>query len=431
MTMYKHLICSLLAFIAATVLSTSPLSAEQEYLLQPGDQLTVSISGLLDSTATATVQADGRVIFPHFGDFQAMGKSREELQRIIGLASIGKIISFYTPVGDRFEIALTGDDVFLDVSGYRPIYVTGDVGQSGEIKYFPGITLRMAVAGAGGLSGTGGVSDSAMLRAPDLRSRWETLTIDHANAVASLWRVNAALANDPDLEFPEATSVYIDEASFEELLADARREVTQLLQEKNRRKSHLDTRFETLEQRIELLSRALENQRHALAIEEEDLARMEQLGERGLTSRAGISNARQALLGVSTSVLDVEGRLAQLILDRDELLQEIDTTQLQFEQPLLSERASIVPSLWSFRSRINAAREALLLNGVAVQVAGQEEEPDITYKVARREGGTSFVFRAELDTLLSPGDVLNVEVIYPDRTMQQSAEEGVPRQTTQ
>ncbi|MEM9574970.1 MAG: polysaccharide biosynthesis/export family protein, partial [Pseudomonadota bacterium] len=59
---------------------------------------------------------------------------------------------------------LRDPDVSVEVANYRTIFVMGEVGSAGQYSYRPGMTVQMAVAGAGGFSSRANQSNADITR---------------------------------------------------------------------------------------------------------------------------------------------------------------------------------------------------------------------------------------------------------------------------
>lgn len=129
----------------------------QEYRIGPGDKLNITVFGHPDLTVEATVDGAGRISMPLIGAIQANSKT-------------------ITQVREEIAAALNKDYIIdprvnVEVINFRPFYILGDVNKPGSYPYIEGMTVRMAVAIAGGFK----------FRAEDLWGQNETVTVFHIN----------------------------------------------------------------------------------------------------------------------------------------------------------------------------------------------------------------------------------------------------------
>ncbi len=126
-----------LAFAAAP----SPAAAEErqdEYRIGAGDTLDITVFGHDDLSSEVLVDGSARISLPLLGQVDAGGKTIAELQAQV------------TEVLDRDFIV--EPRVSIEVTNYRPFYILGQVNKPGSYSYVEGMTVRMAVALAGGFT---------------------------------------------------------------------------------------------------------------------------------------------------------------------------------------------------------------------------------------------------------------------------------------
>lgn len=111
-------------------------SQSRVYRLGVGDKLKVSVFGEENLSGQFEVNAVGQISMPLIGEIQAKGLALHELR-----ASIA------TRLADGY---LKNPKVTVEMTNYRPIFVHGEVKNGGEFPYKAGLSLRDAVAMAGG-----------------------------------------------------------------------------------------------------------------------------------------------------------------------------------------------------------------------------------------------------------------------------------------
>lgn len=136
-----------LAFVATFIVACAaykPLdpafhkALSEPYRLDSGDVLRVTVFGQDDLTNTYSVDKGGHMSLPLVGSVAARGATPKELE--------GRIAS-------RLKKGfLRNPDVSVEVATYRPFFILGEVGASGQYVYVPGMTVQNAIAIAGGFS---------------------------------------------------------------------------------------------------------------------------------------------------------------------------------------------------------------------------------------------------------------------------------------
>ena len=122
----------------------------QQYTLDSGDILRVTVFDQTNLTNTYAVDKAGYIAFPLIGSVAARGKTTKQVEA--RLAS-----------GLR-QGFLRDPDVSVEVATYRPIFLLGEVGTAGQYTYFPGMTVQNAIAVAGGFSARAEQSDVDITR---------------------------------------------------------------------------------------------------------------------------------------------------------------------------------------------------------------------------------------------------------------------------
>ncbi len=113
--------------------------ATGDYHLGAGDQLKITTFGEPALTGEIRVDDAGHIALPLAGDVAASGKTPTELGA--GIADLLKRSKLYRD-----------PKVSVEVIGYRPIFILGEVAKPGQYPYEPGMTALTAVAIAGGFT---------------------------------------------------------------------------------------------------------------------------------------------------------------------------------------------------------------------------------------------------------------------------------------
>lgn len=144
---------NILIALLTLVLSVVSVSAQGNYLLKPGDTLSVEVLEDPQLNRSVLVLPDGSINFPFAGSIPAAGRSVTDVQRAIA-----------SRISDNFASPPT---VFVTVSAVQPaapptgaevpddtinIFFTGEVGSPGVVPVAPGTTFLQAFALNGGLT---------------------------------------------------------------------------------------------------------------------------------------------------------------------------------------------------------------------------------------------------------------------------------------
>jgi polysaccharide biosynthesis/export protein len=116
-------------------------SMDAPYRLASGDRLRVIVFGQENLTNSFSVDGSGNIAMPLIGIVHAQGLTSAELAGSVEARLRGGY--------------LREPKVSVEVEAYRPFFVLGEVGASGQYPYINGMTAQTAVAVAGGFSPRG------------------------------------------------------------------------------------------------------------------------------------------------------------------------------------------------------------------------------------------------------------------------------------
>jgi len=124
--------------VAATNPQATATPRLSDYVLGPGDRVHIIVYGKADLTATYQIDGAGKLRFPLIGSIQATGLTEGELE----LAIVSRLKPQY----------FKDPSVVVEVAGYRPFYILGEVKAPGGYPYVSGMSVVIGVALAGGFT---------------------------------------------------------------------------------------------------------------------------------------------------------------------------------------------------------------------------------------------------------------------------------------
>lgn len=133
-----------LAAQPASASSSAALAAPSEqqqgavYRLGPGDQLHIIVYGETDLTGDYTVSPVGTIAFPLVGEVPANGLTPDQMSQAIAAR-----------LEDGF---MRHPQVSSAIASYRPFFILGEVARPGTYPFSAALTVRGAVAVAGGFT---------------------------------------------------------------------------------------------------------------------------------------------------------------------------------------------------------------------------------------------------------------------------------------
>lgn len=136
-------------------------TGERSYTLDSGDRVRVDVFGQPNLSRVVSVDGGGFVSLPLIGAVKARGHST---------FSLGSMIA--RRLGQRY---VRNPKVTVEISRYRPFFILGEVRNPGKFPYENGMTVRTAVAIAGGYTPRANEMDAKVTR--KIRGRSVTVTV--------------------------------------------------------------------------------------------------------------------------------------------------------------------------------------------------------------------------------------------------------------
>jgi polysaccharide export outer membrane protein len=146
----SNMIRRFLLFLILTVLVTACAGSSEapdpgfaaisleDYRLDSGDRVRVTVFGQMDLSGEFFVDSGGRVALPLLEPVDARGKTTGELAR--GLEDSLR------------QSLLRNPAVSIEITTYRPFFILGEVMRPGQYPFVNGMTVRTAAAIAGGFT---------------------------------------------------------------------------------------------------------------------------------------------------------------------------------------------------------------------------------------------------------------------------------------
>lgn len=134
------------------------------YLIGPGDELNIIIFGHPDLSGNFIVDPQGELAMPLIGRLPVRAKTVDQITEDITASYGGSFL-----VDPRVSVELLNS---------RPFYILGQVNTPGEFPYVRGVTVRQAVAIAGGYTRRADTSEYVIYRQTETGSQELSATAD-------------------------------------------------------------------------------------------------------------------------------------------------------------------------------------------------------------------------------------------------------------
>ncbi|OWV83299.1 exopolysaccharide biosynthesis protein [Rhizobium sp. R693] len=399
---------------AAAVVASfgSCVTAAQDYLLGPQDVLKIRVFEWRPSTGAPfewvpltgefAISAAGNLSLPIIGTVPAAGKTLEQVSD-----SIGERLQNQVGLQKR-------PNASVEISSYRPFFVTGMVATPGKYSFSPGLTVVQALSMAGGIGPVDANLISLQRDALSGRGDLRALEAERLELVARQARIDAILDNASEIKFPAELTTRKDEPGIARMLTEE--------------EALFETRMRAMETEIDALNQAkilAANQISALKekaaslgkqieLANRDLGSVNKLVSQGLTVSTRQLGANQNLADLESRNLDVSLAVLKTQQDLAKVDQDIGDVRNRYRISALTEAAELRDRFASNLKKTETASD--LLKNLEVRapaaIAALEEDKDtyaFTTTISRVIDGSNQSLIVSDNEPVVPGDVIRVE----------------------
>jgi polysaccharide export outer membrane protein len=139
-------------------------TAQRPYTLAAGDRLRVVVSGQRELSKNYLVDRAGRIAFPLIGFVKVQGLSAAAVERVIAAR-----------LRDGY---IRDPKVTVQIEAFQPFFVLGEVARAGQYPSVENMTVRSAIAAAGGFKPGAYEGGADLTRLIDRRPVTACVTLD-------------------------------------------------------------------------------------------------------------------------------------------------------------------------------------------------------------------------------------------------------------
>ncbi len=398
------------SLVAATILimlasTATPLHAF-DYLVRAGDVVEINVAGMPELKHRAPVQFDGTLSVPLAGSLDVAGLRPAELQSKLQSTLASRLFKIRLPDGRERPVVIEYGEISASIVEYAPIYVTGTVLRAGSHTFKPHITVRQAIAAAGGLeerARSGSFRRDAIELQTDYTSNWVT----YAKEQLSIWRLKSELGESGPFDYNLLIGAPLPMPAVAELVNTETEGLRSRQAENARERSRIETALSQAHAHAAALQEQMKSEEETVKADQSDLQRITALYQRGYAAMPRMSEVRRVALQSSSRHLQTR---SQLVAVRRQINDLSHDKRLKEEQ----RRLTVLGELQESQARLNIVKAKLIGAGERLGItninnASPKIEPPhvVIHRVSDK--GTMQI-DAALDTELLPGDV--VEVAY-------------------
>lgn len=412
-TCRSGLLWRLQALLVLALACASGAARAEDYSLAPGDVVRLEVAGIEQFSTIAAVSNDGFVSLPYFGRVKAHGRTVEEVRTT--LQDMVGSIAFRVFDASRLATVLdvAPSDVVLEVERYRDISVSGFVATPGLVPFSPGMTVRSAVAAAGGIlrqdAAEGGIDLAGMaMRLAEIGR----LSRARADTLANIWRLESELGENPPA--PTAAELGLDPDDAEELLA-LHAEMLEIANESHGGSLELlDSLNLLFEKRTQYLEEQQKYQAEALESDRQELARIRALEQRGLVLADRVHDMNRTRYLSEAQFLQTQAEIERLRIQHAQSNRERQELDSDRREEDLAALAKARLELSELDSQISGAQSALALSAPGTSPEAMSFSMATEAVIHRGTGAEVIELRPGLDALVRPGDA--IEIVFTETT---------------
>jgi polysaccharide biosynthesis/export protein len=403
-------IASCVGIIACAFSLNSPALAD--YHINPGDVLEFLPVRAPELRTKVSVDADGMIALPLIGDVDAGGRSIAEVRAKVQDLMANRVYRRRTEDGREIPIVLSPDEISVSIAEYRPVYLNGDVSKPGEQTYRPGLTVRQAVAIAGGYDTVRLRMNNPFLEQADLLSQYNSLWAQMEKETAVYVRLQAERDNKMSLEFVGPIKASLSSEAGSEIADLEKERFTARNAMRDGQEHYLDEAIRKEDNRVSALAEQKKKADEGDALDAQELARLQDYLKRGLTTTARVLDAKRATLrSRSAENVDLQAQVERV---RDELANKQEMLDHERKIGIVNDLEEAQVKLAGLHSQVEAVKEKLAYVGmVRSQLTnGAGARPDIA--IVRKTYNGVERMKGDEESEVLPGDVVEIALKIPE-----------------
>ena len=378
--------------VGALLTAASP--AFSEILIARGDTVHVSIAEAPKLDGDSKVDAEGRIVLPQLGAVQVAGLGLDAARTRIEAELVKRDI-------------LKAPTVLVEIAKYRPFYVGGKVGRPGAIDYEPGLTVRHALILAGG-AGRAPEDNLPTMDVPDLRAKWQTNSYLLLQVNSRIARLEAELTRNEHGQTPVSPGVVPAQdasalASLDQKILEDR------LQTWSGSQAHLRDGMALLDLEIEVLGQQADLQQKENELGKEQVENARALVQKGLMPLPRLQELQHEQSRSSRDLLENQAFAARARQNRSTVEYEYNSADIKWRIDIRQQLREAMADRVRLKAELDALSSEILNAGVAVSDA-DAKTIQTTVVIYRTTDGREQTIKAQMDTEVLPGDVLDVSV---------------------
>jgi polysaccharide export outer membrane protein len=373
---------------------TTASPALSEILIARGDTVHVSIAEAPKLGGNSKVDAEGNIVLPQLGSVRVAGMDLDAARARLEAELVKRDI-------------LKAPTVLVEIAKYRPFYVGGKVARPGAIEYEPGLTVRHALILAGG-AGRSDEDRLASLDVPDLRAKWQTTNYQLLDVNSRIARLQAELVRNEHAQVAVAPGVV--PAQDAQVLAMLDQKILlDRLQTWSGSQAHLRDGMALLDLEIDVLGQQASLQEKERDIDSQQVDAAQKLVDKGLMPLPRLQELQHEQSRATRDLLENRAYIARARQNRSTVEYELNSADIKWRIDIRQQLREAMLDRVRLKAELDALSAQILDAGASLSEAESASIRTVVV-IYRTAEGREETLKAQMDTEVLPGDVLDVSV---------------------
>jgi polysaccharide biosynthesis/export protein len=370
---------------------------QPEYRLALGDHVKVMVFDQEQLSGDFVLDGAGKVLLPIIGPVRLSGLTLAEAQQKIQDALADGV--------------LVKPTVSLRIEEYRPIVVAGDVKKPGSFPFRFGQVVTAAIATAGGDRISDQSPGMAMADYINANERVRMLETKRLGLLVRRTRLVAQRDDRTDFVLPQLVGMNSEGIEVTPILAAEHETFSRLMSMQHEQINLLEKQRPHISAELAAVKDQLDKERRHLKLVTDRLGELETYFQRRIVREDEVNKERRTQAAVQAEVAQSEAKIARLHADLGNLDIKIGDLKATFNRQILSELEKAQQDLRDLDTTLVTARAFRRVKAQDIGRGGAE--PSMIVRITRFRDGKPATFKATGNTVLEPGDVVEVRLDLP------------------
>lgn len=372
------------------------------YRLDTGDRLRISVLGEANYPVEVSVDDAGAITLPMLGAVGARGHTTTSLA-----AEIRRAFAAGNLIIESF--------VHVDMAGYRPFFISGAVANAGAYPFTPGITVRHAIAIAGGFRALPAGDAVPALRIADLRSERAELLIEEFRHQIRLNRLQVEHADAGEFAAPLQIAPELSAALVNDITASEHQQLAARQAAFDNELAYLTASLERAREDAKMAALVLEDRTKALESQKRQFDIQRGLQGKGLATNTNVAAAERVLNSYQIDLSDAQFQQLRTSQDLMTLESTIRKKREDHELDILTQIQEAQIEIGKARSKLKHVTDKLLfLWSYGSQRSFDDLRPSMRISIHRRGPEGLVDVTASESTDIKAGDVIEIAIAPPE-----------------